>query len=62
MEIILKIDDKSKQAKAFYNFLKTLPFVEIQKKTSKKKELDEEKEAFLYTSQKNASKLFSKYL
>lgn len=31
MEITLKIDKRSKQAKAFYEYLKTLPFVEIEK-------------------------------
>ncbi|QIH33226.1 hypothetical protein [Sphingobacterium sp. DR205] len=30
MEITVKIDKRSKQAKAFYEYLKTLPFVEIQ--------------------------------
>ncbi|MBV2227377.1 MAG: hypothetical protein KUL85_11010 [Sphingobacterium mizutaii] len=30
MEITIKIDKRSKQAKVFYEYLKTLPFVEIQ--------------------------------
>jgi hypothetical protein len=30
MEITIKIDRRSKQAKAFYEYLKTLPFVEIE--------------------------------
>ncbi|HUH50620.1 MAG TPA: DUF2683 family protein [Flavobacterium sp.] len=30
MEITIKIDKSSKQAKAFYEYLKTLPFVEIE--------------------------------
>jgi hypothetical protein len=30
MEITIKIDKRSKQAKAFYEYLKTLPFVEIE--------------------------------
>lgn len=30
MEITIKIDERSEQAKAFYEYLKTLPFVEIQ--------------------------------
>jgi|GEM_PF-536163 len=29
MEITIKIDKRSKQAKAFYEYLKTLPFVEL---------------------------------
>ena len=29
MEITIKIDKRSKQAKAFYKYLKTLPFVEL---------------------------------
>lgn len=31
MEITLKIDKRSKQAKAFYEYIKTLPFVEVGK-------------------------------
>lgn len=31
MEITIKIDRRSKQAKAFYEYLKTLPFVELDK-------------------------------
>ena len=31
MEITIKIDKRSKQAKVFYEYLKTLPFVEIKK-------------------------------
>lgn len=34
----------------------------IEKKKVVKKKINPEKEAFLYTSQKNASKLFAKYL
>jgi len=30
MEITIKIDKRSKQAKAFYEYLKTLPFVELE--------------------------------
>ena len=30
MEISIKIDKRSKQAKAFYEYLKTLAFVEIE--------------------------------
>ena len=30
MEITIKIDKRSKQAKAFYEYLKTLPFIEIE--------------------------------
>lgn len=30
MEITIKIDKRSKQAKVFYEYLKTLPFVEIE--------------------------------
>ncbi|MGN5955524.1 hypothetical protein ACP6L2_13010 [Sphingobacterium lactis] len=30
MEIKIKIDKRSKQAKVFYEYLKTLPFVEIE--------------------------------
>ena len=29
MEIMIKIDKRSKQAKVFYEYLKTLPFVEL---------------------------------
>jgi len=29
MEITIKIDKRSKQAKAFYEYLKTLPFIEL---------------------------------
>ena len=29
MEITIKIDKRSKQAKVFYEYLKTLPFVEL---------------------------------
>ncbi len=31
MEITLKIDKRSKQARAFYEYIKTLPFVELKK-------------------------------
>jgi len=31
MEITLKIDKRNKQAKAFYEYVKTLPFVEVEK-------------------------------
>ena len=31
MEITIKLDKRSKQAKAFYEYLKTLPFVELGK-------------------------------
>jgi len=37
MEITIKIDKRSKQAKVFYEYLKTLPFVEIEEKGKKKK-------------------------
>lgn len=39
MEITIKIDKRSKQAKMFYEYLKTLPFVEIEetKKDNKTK-------------------------
>lgn len=30
MEITIKIDKRSEQAKAFYEYLKTLPFIEIE--------------------------------
>lgn len=30
MEITIKIDRRSKQAKVFYEYLKTLPFVEVE--------------------------------
>ncbi len=30
MEITIKIDKRSKQAKAFYEYLKTLPFIEFE--------------------------------
>jgi phosphoribosylformylglycinamidine (FGAM) synthase PurS component len=30
MEITIKIDQRSDQAKAFYEYLKTLPFIEIE--------------------------------
>ena len=30
MEITIKIDKRSKQAKVFYEYLKTLPFVELE--------------------------------
>ncbi|REG88414.1 hypothetical protein [Algoriphagus antarcticus] len=30
MEITIKIDRRSEQAKAFYEYLKTLPFIEIE--------------------------------
>ena len=30
MEITIKIDKRSKQAKAFYEYLKTLPFIELE--------------------------------
>ena len=30
MEITIKIDKRSKQAKVFYEYLKTLPFIEIE--------------------------------
>ncbi len=30
MEITIKIDKRSKQAKMFYEYMKTLPFVELQ--------------------------------
>jgi len=33
MEITIKIDPRSKQAKAFLEYLKELPFVQIEKKT-----------------------------
>lgn len=29
MEITIKIDERSRQAKAFYEYLKTLPFIEL---------------------------------
>jgi len=32
MEITIKIDPRSKQAKAFLEYLKVLPFVQIEKK------------------------------
>ncbi|MBL1410370.1 hypothetical protein [Sphingobacterium faecale] len=32
MEITLKLDERSKQAKALYEYLKTLPFIEIEEK------------------------------
>lgn len=30
MELTIKINDRSKQAKVFYEYLKTLPFVKIE--------------------------------
>lgn len=30
MEITIKIDTRSKQAKVFYEYLKTLPFIEVE--------------------------------
>jgi hypothetical protein len=30
MELTIKIDKRSEQAKAFYEYLKTLPFIEIE--------------------------------
>lgn len=30
MEIIVKIDKRSKQAQAFYEYMKTLPFVKVE--------------------------------
>jgi hypothetical protein len=30
MEVIVKIDRRSKQAKAFYEYMKTLPFVKVE--------------------------------
>lgn len=30
MEVKIKIDKRSKQAKAFYEYLKTLPFIELE--------------------------------
>lgn len=30
MEITIKIDRRSKQAKLFYEYMKTLPFIEVQ--------------------------------
>ncbi len=30
MEITIKIDKRSKQAKIFYEYLKTLPFIELE--------------------------------
>lgn len=30
MEITLKIDTRTKQAKAFYEYIKSLPFVEVE--------------------------------
>lgn len=37
MEITLKIDRRSKQAKMLYEYLKTLPFVEIKESKPKTK-------------------------
>jgi hypothetical protein len=31
MEITIKIDKRTKQAKVFYEYLKTLPFIEFEK-------------------------------
>lgn len=36
MEIILKIDEKNDQAMAFYQYIKTLPFIELKDKKSYK--------------------------
>lgn len=30
MEITIKIDKRSKQAKAFFEYIKTLPFIEVE--------------------------------
>lgn len=32
MEITIKIDQRSKQAKAFYEYLKSLPFVKVEER------------------------------
>jgi len=36
MELTIKIDMRSKQAKGFYQYLKTLPFVELEEPCYKK--------------------------
>lgn len=45
MEIIIKIDKRSKQARTLYEYLKTLPFVEIEEKRYNKETEKAVKEA-----------------
>jgi len=45
MEITIKIDERSEQAKAFYEYLKSLPFVEIEEQRYYKDTEDAIKEA-----------------
>ena len=45
MEITIKIDERSEQAKAFYEYLKSLPFVEIEEQRFNKDTEEAIKEA-----------------
>lgn len=55
MEVTIKIDERSKQAKALLEYIKTLPFVEIKDKDEEKSSYNPEFVAKIRRAEKEKS-------